>query len=228
MRQTDVTYNKIRYMKKYLIALAMAASTLCGNAVSAQPSAVAQHVKVSVTQAGDTTGIEAYSDTTAADSDFVPQQATYSVNMDSDSFDSALRDMIESSTDLFGVFSILLLLFVLAPAVILGLLFYFIYKIRKQKVRLAEMAMEKGQPIPGGIVREGLEPAEQVWRNGIKNVSIGLGLCCLFGIMNYELCIGLAILLTFYGVGQMVIARTSASKKGRDCSDGDMNSTQDN
>lgn len=46
--------------------------------------------------------------------------------------------------------------------------------------------------------------------------------------MNYELCIGLAILLTFYGVGQMVIARTSTSKKGRDCSDGDMNSTQDN
>ena len=53
-------------MKKYLIALAMAAYTLCGNAVSAQPSAVAQHVKVSVTQAGDTTGIEAYSDTTEA------------------------------------------------------------------------------------------------------------------------------------------------------------------
>ena len=90
------------------------------------------------------------------------------------------------------------------------------------------MAMEKGQPIPGGIVREGLEPAELVWRNGIKNVSVGLGLSCLFGIMNFDLGIGLAVLLTFYGVGQMVIARTSASKKGRDCSDGDMNSTQDN
>ena len=55
---------------------------------------------------------------------------------------------------MFFVLGILLILFVLAPVLIIIVLFYFINKNRKQKIKLAQMAMQQGQPIPDQLLED--------------------------------------------------------------------------
>lgn len=215
-------------MKKYLMTVTLAAAMACGITAGAQPAAAAHSVQASVGQAVDTAGVEAYSDTTTADSAVVPQQHTYSVMLDSDTLGGTLNGLIGQASGSLGAFVILLLLFVVAPAVPLVLLFYFIYKMRKQKMRLAEMAMEKGLPIPGDVVGSRLEPTEQIWRKGITNVSVGLGLASLFFFMDFDIGVGIGMLVIFFGAGQMVIARTSAAKRQKRDDGDDGNGMQEN
>ena len=143
----------------------------------------------------------------------IPQSATYSVSMDSDSMEEVARRMMGFTGEAAIAIVAILVIFFLAPVGVLALLFWFIYKNRKQKLRLAELAMAKGQPLPDSLAPGRLEPAELVWRKGIRNVSVGLGLACLFAFMEWGWAIGIALFVAIYGGGQMVIARTSAAKK---------------
>lgn len=197
------------------MAVTMAATLVFGIVTEVQAAAGAQGVSAAAGQAADSAGIVAYSDTTVDEPPVTTQRSTYSVSMDSDSVDDMMKHFSLWNNGLFGALLLSLVMFVLAPVAVLALLFYFIYKSRKQKMRLAEMAMEKGQPIPGTLVREQLEPVEVIWRKGIKNVSVGLGLACLFYFMDFDLGIGVGLLLGFYGAGQIVIARTSAARKDK-------------
>lgn len=196
-------------MKKLIVALASMAALW--TVLPPASAAGAASAKAAQAQA-DTAGIEAFSDTTGAGTAQPAAHSSYSVSVDAATVDSLLKDRPWFANDMFGVFMILLLVFVLAPLLILGLLFYFIYKSRKQKLRLAEMAMEKGQPLPGGLLREQAEPAELVWRRGIRNVSVGLGLACVFYFFGMDFFVGIALFVAIYGGGQLVIARTSGGK----------------
>jgi hypothetical protein len=110
------------------------------------------------------------------------------------------------------VLMIIVIIFVIAPVIILALLFFFIYKNRKQKVRLAEMAMQKGQPIPDQLLVEHRETDNDLWQKGLRQTFLGVGLLAFFGYVGSTLGIGIGILVTVIGLGKLAIVKTSTKK----------------
>ena len=199
-------------MKKLIVALAaMAALWTVLPPASAAGAASAKAEPAAQAQA-DTAGIEAFSDTTGAGTAQPVAHSSYSVSVSGGASDDMVERMSDFTSDAVITIVAILVMFFVAPVGILALLFYFIYKSRKQKLRLAEMAMAKGQPLPGGLLREQAEPAELVWRRGIRNVSVGLGLACVFYFFGMDFFVGIALFVAIYGGGQLVIARTSGGK----------------
>lgn len=205
-------------MKKSFVALAMVALMANGAEAGTRAASGAQAGPTIVQLYDSAAGIRLGA--AAADTVGGQRVAMGSPAADSGGVDDILREVRLWGDGLFGAFMIVLLLFVVSPAVILSLLFHFIWKVRKQKMHLAEVALEKGVPLPDGLVGERLEQVEVVWRKGIRNVSVGLGLVCIFAFVGWGWSIGVALFVTIYGVGQMVIARTSAANGRKACGGG--------
>lgn len=165
---------------------------------------------------GNNDGIEAYSDTSSTNFDSIYGQHQYScqVNMDEDSLNHMMNGLSWISSGMVNTLLILLIIFVISPVAILIVLFYFIYKSRKQKLQLVEMAIKNGQPIPDMFNNKPYATSNDdiLWRKGIKNVFVGIGLMFLFGFMDISTGIGIGFLVLFYGAGQAVIARTSQKR----------------
>ncbi len=109
----------------------------------------------------DTTALEAFSDTTGTSSvvdDTVQSTySTYHVSIDQDDVDPKFFGIIDSMFESLAggmmlALIITVIIFVIAPLVILFLIFYFIYKYRKQKLQLAETAIKTGQQISIDLV----------------------------------------------------------------------------
>lgn len=132
-------------MKKIVLALLMLGMTA---QISAQNSRSAKiTVQASIP---DTAGIEAISDTTSVGS------SGTTVFVGSGNIDNCVNtgeltkhvvDELLKGDLLFTLF-VLVILFVLAPVLILTIIFYFIYRNRKLKAQVAEAALRSGQPIP--------------------------------------------------------------------------------
>lgn len=89
------------------------------------------------------------------------------------------------------------------PALLIFIIFYFRYKNRKAKYRLAEQALASGQQLPPEFF-EGMEK-QDLRSKGIKNIFLGIGLFIFLWAIteNFGLgCIGLLIMFT--GFGQLV------------------------
>ena len=108
-----------------------------------------------------------------------------------------------------------IIIFVIAPLLILFLIFYFIYKYRKQKLQLAETAMKNGQPIPVNITSKAKSTDEDTWIKGVKKVALGAGLIACCWILDFELGIAAGYIFLFYGIGLMVIAKTTTKKEDK-------------
>ena len=164
--------------------------------------------------------VEAFSDTTAADTAadrFDPWDVVEDYPAASDySFFENFDVDIDNLMGMFFVICILLILFVLAPVALIGLIFYFVYKNRKQRLRLAEMAMSKGRSIPfdalGGVVSS----YDALMNKGIKQVFLGLGLAILLWIPLDELGLAIGALILLIGCGNLVIAFKERSKQQRE------------
>lgn len=156
--------------------------------------------------------LEAYSDTTEVyDTDSATTQS-YQFNIDEDGMDRMTRGFSWLADGLIGTLLILLIIFVFSPVAVIAVICYFIYKNRKQKMQLAEIAMKNGQKIPEDIMSRRHQTDDELWGKGVKNIFTGLGLVCLFAFMGFDTGIGIACLVICYGVGQAVIARTSARR----------------
>ena len=111
---------------------------------------------------------------------------------------------------LLAIFIVLMvLLFILFPFIILALLLRFIIKRHNDRVTLAEKAMENGQPIPDEIMSIDKQSEDYMWKRGIRNVAIGLGIMVMFWIWNADTLTGIGALIFCYGIGQMIISKTS-------------------
>jgi hypothetical protein len=110
---------------------------------------------------------------------------------------------------------ILILLIILGPFIFVGFIIYLIFKNRRQRYQLAEKAMESGQQIPQELVRTELQSDEYLWKKGIKNVFLGIGLAILFKCLGADPLTGIGWLIALYGVGQAVISKTSSRKRDR-------------
>lgn len=90
------------------------------------------------------------------------------------------------------------------PLFIVFTVFFFNYKNRKAKYRLAEQAMASGQQLPENFFQKA-EKMEDIRTKGIKNIFLGIGLFIfLWAMTNFSIgCIGLLVMFT--GFGQVVI-----------------------
>lgn len=214
-------------MKRLFIALAMAVTL--GTSVMAQKSLYRHNPQVvSAANTVDTSEIVAYSDTTGAAPDTVAYAGTHDNDAvpDSDKIFNNVSDpfqLIAYLADLGGIggvliaifFVLLCLLVVLSPFILVGLILYFGLRSRNQKYKLVEKAIEKGQPIPQELLRSAGMSNEILWRKGIQNICVGLGLAVFFYILGAGPLAGIGWLVFFCGVGQAVIARTSAGRRSK-------------
>ena len=261
IRQTDKERIKKTHkdMKKnmfiWVIALLLAANTTASAASAAQ-----QHRHTPRTTVVDDKGKQqasadsaaaakeasqgettvAYSDTTSATVDEEweddSQPSAYSQYYrheltDNQAFAERMFDKISESGKY--LVAIIFIIFIGAPLILLLMIFYFINRNRQDKIRLAEMALKHGQPIPGTerVVYRDAQPKEEtrapqskasflqrsdnytydedLRAKGIKHIAIGLGLmvCCL-AFWNNDFIGGIGFLVACFGGGQLFMAKT--------------------
>lgn len=167
--------------------------------------------------------IEAFSDTTSSTSGSVvtppaPLDPDFDDFFDDDDDGPANGQILNSIWDgmdtnsfmgMFFVLAVLLIIFVISPIVIIGLILWFIYKNRKNRMRLAEMAMQNGQPIPDELMPKEAEAPNEVRQKGIRQVCLGIGLTFFLGWVAGKIGAGIGILVLCIGLGNLLIARSS-------------------
>ena len=116
-------------------------------------------------------------------------------------------------TPLVDVLLVLLILFVLAPVFIIGLILFFVYKNRKQRMKLAEMAIKNGQPIPSELVDSQKTMEGDLRAKGIRQTFLGIGLTCFLGWVVGDIGAGIGILVLCIGLGNLLIARNAQKKR---------------
>ena len=209
-------------MKQYLITLIMLLTLATTTQAAAQKhrhtpkrNPVTVVTPVAPTPQDTASTVEAFSDTTSvADEDSLSYQQPTRYNIhytaDWDSIGTIMEGVGQGLV--WAVFALiaLLILFVLAPVVIIIAIFYFINKNRKDKLKLAQMAIQHGQPIPEQLIRERPKVAYNVannnFRSGVKQMFLGVGLFIMLGLIFGKLGYGIGALVFFIGLGKLVIA----------------------
>ena len=203
-------------MRKYLVAMTMLVTLGVELPVMAQRQQPKDGQElVDSTQKSD--ALEAYSDTTDVADDTTVVSRHHRIGGYTNSIDN-VNNIFERvlgigvggmAAGMVFVLLVLFILFVLAPVIILIVLFYFINKNRKQKMKLAEMAMKQGQPIPDQLLVEQKETDSELWQKGLRQTFLGVGLLAFFGYVGSTLGIGVGILVTVIGLGKLAIVKTS-------------------
>ena len=156
------------------------------------------------------TAVVAYSDTTSTagtDADEDSLSATV-VNVPTD---SQMKMVSEIMGNTMIPIAVVFIVCFLAPVVIVGLVIYFIVKSRNQKIKLAELAIRSGQPIPEFISKKKESTDQILWAKGVKRVFLAVGLALMFLIMGFDSLWGIGLLIAVVGAGQCVIAKTTKS-----------------
>lgn len=208
-------------MKNLMLILTTAFALCLPLSVYAQTVPALQNTAVT-----DTNGIVAYSDTTVTDTaaansaDGEDQHGTgvWTINEVSDPFNLiAYLTTLDFGGVIVAIFFVLLcIITVLSPVILIAVILYLVFKRRNDRYRVIEKAMETGQPLPDDMKRGAIESNEVLWRKGVKNFFIGLGLIAVFVSFGIESLIGVGVLVALYGAGQGVIAKTSAGKKDKE------------
>ncbi len=173
--------------------------------------------------------VEAFSDTTSSVNQ--NDSATTKVLTPADFDDEDINDKdfvdkfaegllggtIGAGTGFFAlVVVILVFLFLTAPFIIAIIAIWFAYKRHRNRERLIQSAIENGQPIPQEALKTEHQTDDYLWKKGIKNISVGIGLVFLFWILGADPLIGIGLLVACIGAGQAFIARTSKKHDSED------------
>ena len=206
-------------MKKYLIAIALVF------ALSMYADAAAQkHRHAPRTEQVDSTkakkdAIEAFSDTTAINEDaeddrYISHRTTYS-SRDAQELREVM-DAVGHAFDPWIAVSIvaIVVLFLLAPLLIIITIFYFVNRNRKERYKLAQMAIQNGQPIPDEVLKgqtPSAAPESSDYSAGLRQIFLGIGLAIFLGIVAGKIGFGIGALVFFIGLGKVVIAKKSGA-----------------
>ena len=90
---------------------------------------------------------------------------------------------------------------------LLSLYFYAISS--NDRVDIAQQAIASGQPIPEDVKPTAARNSDYLWKGGITHIATGTGLVIMFSIWGSNTLIGIGCLLICFGIGQLVIAKTS-------------------
>jgi flagellar basal body-associated protein FliL len=212
----------MRNMKKCLIAIAMVLTFSMNADAAAQ-----KHRHTPRTEQVDSTktkdAIEAFSDTTATadandaeDDQYVShhRHSSFSVSgFPDDFFDNF------DGKDIAGMIFVLLIIltiFLFAPIGIIIAIFYFVNKNRREKYRLAQMAMQNGQPIPNDLLNEKQDDWDRNdYQAGIRQMFTGVGLAIFLGITAGKYGFSIGALVFFIGLGKWFVARQAGTTGNR-------------
>lgn len=179
-------------------------------------------------------GIEAYSDTTSTDNDSVsvtsmPGWKSHVVDdtndLDPSRFGDPFSWLSHLFTTAFGGFMgtiivLVFLIFLFMPLIIVLLIIRYFVRRHKDRVRLAEMAMERGVPLPEeqAPLTEEQAPllnsrAQYMWRRGVRNTSTGVGLMIFFWCLGANPLVGIGGLVACIGLGQMFMVKYNYDSK---------------
>ncbi len=109
------------------------------------------------------------------------------------------------------VLLVMLIIFVLAPVLIIIAVFYFINKNRKEKMRLAQMAVQQGQPIPDQLLDDKGTVSDE-YQKGLRQCFVGVGLMIFLGLTAEEIGFGIGALVFCIGLGKIVAAKMAEKK----------------
>jgi hypothetical protein len=171
--------------------------------------------------------IEAFSDTTATadandaeDDQYVShhRHSSFSVSgFPDDFFDNF------DGKDIAGMIFVLLIIltiFLFAPIGIIIAIFYFVNKNRREKYRLAQMAMQNGQPIPNDLLNEKQDDWDRNdYQAGIRQMFTGVGLAIFLGITAGKYGFSIGALVFFIGLGKWFVARQAGTTGNRPLND---------
>ena len=200
-------------MKRILILLGLMAATSLGmqaenrtvtDTVDGKKRVIElQDTVINGQQTTDTLSITTYEGT---DSNEADRDGTYRHRHDSSGLQWVGFNFGEDAPETIVALTAIIFVFGL-PALLIFIIFYFRYKNRKAKYRLAEQALASGQQLPPEFFKEG--ESKDLRSRGIKNIFLGIGLFIFLWALTGEFglgCIGLLIMFT--GFGQVTIHYT--------------------
>ena len=228
-------------MKKILITMTLLLTLTAGLQAASQRH---RHTPQQTVLADSTSqdAVEVYSDTTsttASDttvtakrkvtvttrtSPWSTRTTTYELDADEDDsmsgiFNSIFRQMDGNDmTAILFALGALCIIFVLAPVLIIIALFYFINKNRRDRMRLAQMAMQQGQPIPERLLEEQAGSADEEYQKGLRQFFVGAGLMIFLGFAAGEIGFGIGALVACIGLGKIAASKIGNKKKADDTS----------
>ena len=203
-------------MKKIFMILVLAITTM----------AVPMNAQQAVPKNDTIAAVEAFSDTTSTDSAAIADEFGWDDENDEwdDEWETAdaktlmgklgfNNDMMEMVGGIIMVIVVLTIIFILAPIAIIGLILFFIYKSRKEKMRVMEAAIKNGKTIPMDAVGTPYVNNDALWNKGVKQAFLGAGLAILlwFPLGKFGLAIG--ALIALIGCGNMVIGHNAKQKE---------------
>ncbi len=195
-------------MKKYLLAVLTVFLMGGVTTVPAQTQNPSQKSE-SIETVDDSTGIVAYSDTTAADT--VKSTAPTQVSWDDYDSDEQFFNFLEKNKGwtiaLIIIAIIAGLLICLAPFIILGLIIYLIVKNRRMSSELKEHSAEERRERADTAYQSDVQTDTQ--NRAIKNIFLGIGLIISMKVLGLNGLIAIGWLVLCWGIGQLVIARTT-------------------
>ena len=212
-------------MKQLLITLTMLLVLgLTTEAVAQKHRHTPQPQQTELVDSTSKNGVEAFSDTTstastptAADDNFpFDDEDDYVVTTNLDRFFDHFGVMQTGLAGMFFVLIVLLIIFVLSPLLIIIAVFYFINKNRKDKMRLAQMAMQQGQPIPDQLLKEQSPVGDEEYKSGIRQCFVGVGLMIFLWFAAGEVGFGIGALVFCIGLGKLIVAKSTTSKNNFD------------
>ena len=208
-------------MKQLLITLTMVLVLgLTTEAVAQKHRHTPQPQQTELVDSTSKNGVEAFSDTTSTTS--TPTVADDNFPFDDE--DDFERTSINNFFDHFGLMQtgiagmffiliVLLIVFVLSPLLIIIAVFYFINKNRKDKMRLAQMAMQQGQPIPDQLLKEQSTFGDEEYKSGIRQCFVGVGLMIFLWFAAGAVGFGIGALVFCIGLGKVIVAKMTDKKQ---------------
>ena len=163
--------------------------------------------------------IEAFSDTTssaasedAEDDQYISHRhrTTYTTSSDVQEF----KEVMESFGGVVGPMMAVgmvafIVIFFLLPLLIIFVIIYFVNKNRKERYKLAQMAIQNGQPIPDDILKSKVSSSsgDNDYQTGVRQMFTGVGLAIFLGLIIGKVGIGIGALVFFIGLGKWFIYR---------------------
>ena len=197
-------------MKKILITLAMVLVLGMTTAAVAQkhrhtPQKTEQ---VELVDSTSKNAVEAFSDTTSSSqTSSVDDNWPFDEDDDAQVVKTANRFFDFMDTTMSGmifVLIVLLIIFVLSPVFIIIAVFYFV-----NKNRLAQMAMQQGQPIPDQLLNDQPGSDDEEYKKGIRQCFVGIGLMIFLGYAAGTVGFGVGALVFCIGLGKVFVSKTT-------------------
>lgn len=208
-------------MKKYLIVITMMLALGLNTQAASQKHRHSPRTAQVDSTKNNQDAIEAFSDTTstadaedAEDDKYITHRHRSVVYGGSEDMKEVMESVggILAPTMIFSIIA-MIIMFVLAPLLIIIVIFYFVNKNRKERYKLAQMAIQNGQPIPDEILKEQITPSRgSDYQAGVRQMFTGVGLAIFLGIVIGEIGVGIGALVFFIGLGKWYIARQSGDK----------------